>query len=247
MSLFRQTGLWPCMALSVLLLSPVLQFASVRAADDPEPGVNLVEKFAGKLALKWQIVREDNKRHSLTKNKGKLTITTQKGTIHADAEKTAPPAKNLFLINNPLIREDFEVSVCLSGFTPTQHFQQGGLICYDDDNNYIKFTMEFNGGIGKPDLVILKEIDSKSDFERANAPESKTIWLRLTRRGDKYEYASSPDGVKWTSHGMRNWREKGPPKIGLLAKNGGVDAPEVDVCFESFRMRSLPTKAKDKK
>ena len=35
--------------------------------------------------------------------------------------------------------------------------------------------------------------------------------------------------------------------VGLIAKNGGVDAPEVDVCFESFRLRGLPAAKKEKK
>jgi regulation of enolase protein 1 (concanavalin A-like superfamily) len=232
-------------AWAALLLLP---YGSARPADDgPEPDVNLVEKFDGKMSLKWQVLREDVKRHSLKTNKGKLTITTQKGTIHAEADRTAPKAKNLFLLKNPVEKGDFEVSVCVSGFTPAQYYQQGGLICYDDDDNYVKFTYEYNGGMGKPDLVLVREVGAKSQHDRAEAPDGKTVWLRLTRRGEKYEFASSGDGKKWVVHGERVWREKGPPKVGLIAKNGGVDAPEVDVCFESFRLRGLPMAKKEKK
>jgi hypothetical protein len=69
------------------------------------------------------------------------------------------------------------------------------------------------------------------------------VWLRLTRRKDKYEYASSGDGKKWTAHGEAEWREKGPAKVGILAKNGPTDAPETDACFEDFRCSPARAKA----
>src|SRR5262249_37252869 len=105
-----------------------------------------VEPFNGQLRLNWKPVRPDAKYVSLTKNKGKLTITTQQGTIHADeAKRKEPKAKNLYLIDNPLADDqDFEVTVCISGFTPKQSYQQAALICYDDDDNYIKWCYEFN-------------------------------------------------------------------------------------------------------
>lgn len=238
-------------ALGGLFLAAALACAPAAAdgrGDDPEPDVTLVERFDGKLGLKWEVLREDAKRHSLTKNKGKLTVTTQKGTIHGDAERAAPKAKNVFLVRNPLASADFEVSVRVSGFTPAQHYQQGGLICYDDDDNYVKLTREYGGAAGRSDVVMVREAGGEPQHDRADAPAgAKAVWLRLTRRGERYEFASSDDGKKWAVHGEQVWRAKGPPRVGLIAKNGGVDAPEVDVCFDSFRLRGLPTKVKEKK
>jgi RNA polymerase sigma factor (sigma-70 family) len=222
-----------------------------KAADakkaDPEPNPTLVDPLDGKLRLKWQIVRPDESHYSLKKNKGKLTIITQKGTIHQDAEHNGNRAKNIFVVNNPFARGDFEVSVCVSGFTPKQYYQQGGLILYDDDDNYFKFTYEYNATKNGPHLVMLREVEAKSQVDTDNAPDSKTVWLRITRRGQKYEFASSGDGKKWTANGAAAWREKGPPRVGLIAKNGGIDGvPEVDVCFDSFRLRRVPPKDKEK-
>src|SRR5262245_39364324 len=100
--------------LSLVALVSIL-FVSVvppgRAEDvDPEPPVTeFFDSFNGKLRLKWEIVRPDAKHYSLTRNKGKLTITTQKGTIHL-SDPNAAKVRNLFLIGNPCGRgRDFEV------------------------------------------------------------------------------------------------------------------------------------------
>jgi RNA polymerase sigma factor (sigma-70 family) len=251
------TGWAIVLAVAVLLGGgsvPLFNFIAPRgvAADvakevEPEPDPTLVEPFDGKLRLKWKVLRPDEKRYSLTKNKGKLTITTQRGTIHAEADRTEIKAKNLFLLNNPSPKKDFEVTVCISGFTPKEIYQQGGLICYDDDDNYVKFVYEFSSFTNAACLGVVSETAAKSNIEHFDAPkDSKKVWLRLTRRGEKYECASSGDGKKWTVHVQRAWGEKGPAKIGLIAKNGGTNAPEVDVCFEDFRLRPAPAPAKEK-
>ena len=66
----------------------------------------MYDGFEGKLALNWEPVRHDPTHVSLVKHPGKLTITTQRGTIHgnekADVLSGGTPAKNLYLIRNPM-------------------------------------------------------------------------------------------------------------------------------------------------
>jgi regulation of enolase protein 1 (concanavalin A-like superfamily) len=232
-----------CLLLAALALLPL---PTGRAADeaDPEPGI--VEPFDGKLRLKWTIVRPDDTHWSLKKNKGKLTITTQRGSIHGETPK-AGLAKNLFLVKNPFPRNgDFEVSVRVADLKPRAHYNQGGLLLYDDDDNYIKFTCEYNGDRkGNRILVMMRETAAKPEHKVADPPEdAKKLWLRVTKRKNRYEYASSADGKKWVAHHAWDWGEKGPAMIGILAKNGGTDAPEIDVTFEDFRARPLSPKGK---
>jgi RNA polymerase sigma factor (sigma-70 family) len=143
--------------------------AADKSEEEPEP--TLVEPFNGKLRLNWKVVRPDEDHWSLKKNKGKLTITTQRGTIHSTADRTEIKAKNLFLLNNPYPRAaDFEVIVCVSSFTPTQLYQQCGLLCYDDDDNYIKFVCQFDSNKGQgSELVVLREIGASSKRARADS------------------------------------------------------------------------------
>jgi regulation of enolase protein 1 (concanavalin A-like superfamily) len=230
--------------LAVLSLAVLPPF--VRAADEDGPDPGVVEPFNGKLRLRWKIVRPDNKHWSLKKNKGKLTITTQRGSIHGETAKN-DLARNLFLLENPYTRNaDFEVSVCLAHFEPSAHYNQGGLLLYDDDDNYIKFTCEYNGAKkDKRILVMMRETAARPEHKVADPPaDAKKIWLRLTKRKTRYEYASSADGKKWTVHHAWEWGARGPARIGILAKNGGTNAPEIDVTFEDFRLRSILAKDK---
>jgi RNA polymerase sigma factor (sigma-70 family) len=235
-------------------------FSAARGADEPaekaspEPPVTFSflarEPFAGRLRLNWKVVRPDDKYVSLTRNKGKLTITTQRGTIHADeTARKEPKAKNLYLIDNPLADDtSFVVTTRISGFTPKQRYQQAALICYDDDDNYVKFAYEFNW---KKDagqtFDLVRETKAVSQQDHVEAPAGiKTLWLRLTRRKDLYEYATSTNGRDFEVHGERSWQDRAPAKIGILAKNGGIaGVPEVDVCFELFELRApAPAAAK---
>jgi RNA polymerase sigma factor (sigma-70 family) len=106
--------------------------------------------FDGQFGLNWQPVRHDPSHASLAKNPGRLTITTQRGSIHGPtddpkARANEPLTKNLFLIDNPLARDaDFTATTCVVGFRPAKQYQQAGLILYNDDDNYLKWNYEFN-------------------------------------------------------------------------------------------------------
>jgi hypothetical protein len=114
--------------------------------------------FDGQLGLNWQPVRHDPSHVSLSKAPGRLTLTTQRGSIHrkdlvspaekAGGEEASPEAgrtRNLFVIDNPLAEgADFTVTTCVVHFKPAKQYQQAGLILYTDDDNYVKWTYEFN-------------------------------------------------------------------------------------------------------
>jgi len=195
----------------------------------------MFDGFDGKLLLNWQPVRFEPTHVSLAKHRGKLTITTQTGTIHAGE---APTARNIFLIPNPLNPQvDFVMTTCLTDFQPTMIYQQAGLICYDDDDNYLKWDAEFNGS--QPALCILPEEKGVSNFRHAVLPTGgKGLWLRLTKRGTSFEYASSTDGTKFNVHGEQTWASGAPKFLGLIAKNGGREAAELDAQFEFFELRT---------
>jgi regulation of enolase protein 1 (concanavalin A-like superfamily) len=207
-----------------------------------------LDSFDGKFGLNWKPVRPDPSHVSLTKTPGALTISTQLGSIHREETDVALggggiQAKNLYLIDNPLAHGgDFVATTCVSGFTPETHWQQAGLIVYNDDDNYLKFGYEYNlpNGGGQA-FCILIETDAKSGFHYLDNAHSglKRYWVRLTKRGNRYEYASSSDGKSFTVHGEVEWGDGSPKQVGLLAKNGGnKDAGELDAAFEFFELRA---------
>ncbi len=198
------------------------------------------DDFPGKFMLNWNIFRHDPTHYSLSKNPGSLTITTQCGAIH----RTSKGAKNIFLIDNPLPEDgDFVVTACITSFHPTTRYQQAGLICYNDDDNYLKWDYEYSwrSGIGRS-FILVRETDGKVEHDLIESRDDlEHFWLRLTKRGDRYECASSTDGKTFRIHGEMPWPDRVPKQIGIIAKNGGNKlADEIDVSFDSFELRALP-------
>jgi regulation of enolase protein 1 (concanavalin A-like superfamily) len=205
------------------------------------------DDFDGKLALNWKPVRPDASHVSLAKNPGKLTITTQRGSIHGEEKKDeygeGIQAKNLYLIDNPLAKDaDFVATTCVVGFTPAMPYQQAGLIVYDDDDNYLKLDYEFAWQKGEGQTFFcVSEVAANPQHHPIEASESglSRYWLRLTKRGNQYEYATSTDGKAFRAHGTVEWGDGAPKRIGILAKNGGnKDALEADASFAFFDLRS---------
>ena len=205
------------------------------------------DTFDGKVTLDWKVVRSDKDHVSLKKVPGCLVITTQRGTIHSkekeDELSEGTQAKNLHLIDVPFGKDEHWVATtCVRDFTPAALYQQAGLIVYDGDDDYLKWGYEFDGRSGQQ-FVLVAESDGTPAHERPTESESglKKYWVRLTKRGDKYEYSWSRDGDKWVVGGERTWGNGAPKRIGLLAKNGGhKDAPEADAAFEFFELRAVP-------
>jgi len=84
-----------------------------------------------------------------------------------------------------------------------------------------------------------------SFYEQALAEPANPgrFWMRVTRRGNEYERAYSADGRSFKVAGARPWGKKPPKYLGFLAKNGGnPEASEIDVCINSFELRSPPAK-----
>jgi peroxiredoxin/regulation of enolase protein 1 (concanavalin A-like superfamily) len=215
------------------------------------PVAVLRDDFNGKFALNWKIVREDKDHFSLTRDPGHLTIITQRGTIHGDVEHDAQSegicAKNIFFIRNPVSEtSDFSITLAVSKFEPTTYYQQVGLLCYDDDANYVKWSFEYSWQ--KPDttnFVMVRQTDMVPEHDLVTELKNPgRFWLRVTRHGTDYECAYSTDGDKFTVAGSRPWGQRPPKYVGFLAKNGGnPQAGEIDVSIDSFEVRSPPTAA----
>jgi regulation of enolase protein 1 (concanavalin A-like superfamily) len=209
-----------------------------------EVKVLLFDGFEGKFGLNWSPIRPDPTHVSLKTIAGKLTIRTQRGTIHRDAKAQGwDEAKNLFVIDNPMAKDaDFVVTTCVHQFMPIAVFQQAGLLLYGDDDNYVKWCVQFNRGTGVGQVFsLLSETDAVSEFRHYPVPNTAVdVWLRLTKNGRTYAAAASLDGKEFDVLEQREWGSEGPRKIGLIAKNGGglEVAPEMDASFEFFELRA---------
>ena len=236
---------WQSMRLPLAVLIALGWVVSGGFAD--EHAFRAYDGFDGKLGLEWDPVRPDPTHVSLEKNPDKFTITTQRGSIHGDEKNDAYgegiQAKNLYLIHNPAGGDgNFVATTCIESFLPTTQWQQAGLMVYDDDDNYLKWDLEWNrNSPAGVTIVFLQETAQRSQVSATMpAADSKKFWLRLTKREDAYQYSFSTDGEKFTVAGEKSWGDGAPKRIGIYAKNGGnPNAGDVDAAFDFFEVRSL--------
>ena len=74
-------------------------------------------------------------------------------------------------------------------------------------------------------------------MSRTPSLASRKYWLRIVKRGNKYQYAYSYDGEHYVTVGEQAWGDGKPKKLGLLAKNGGnPDASELECQFDFFQL-----------
>ncbi len=250
----------------VVALAGALSLAMSLSADPalppPSPRTVWLDPFDGRLALDWKPLRPDPAHVSLGKHPGALTITTQRGTIYGSyrsAEAVRP--RNVYLIDNPLPPgTDFTLTTRVVGFRPNAPFQQAGLVLYDDDDNYLKYVYEYEwmvfgkvpgdalqavaGGavvaarpVGEC-FAVVHEVGGKAWNAHAPAPPGVgAVWLRVTYRGGRYDFAFSTDGERYVTQVSTDW-PGGPRSLGLIAKNGGIVAPEIDARFDFFELKT---------
>ena len=229
-SCFALRALFPIVSL-VIFVTP----ASSRA-ESPDDGV-LRDDFDSKFTLNWETIRPDPTHMSLESHPGKLTITTQYGSIH-QAQTTA---KNLQFIKVPEELQDFVATTCVEDFMPETIWQQAGMMFYDDDDNYLKWVRDFTGR-GHPVLNVNWEI--AQDNKGVNAPievPKERFWLRVIKRGNIYQCLASLDGKTWTTYAAMPWGDGSPKKVGLVAKNGPREG-DLEAQFDFFELRK-PTDA----
>ncbi|MDP2897088.1 MAG: protein kinase [bacterium] len=207
--------------------------------------------FEGGLSLDWDILKPDPSHFSLSRNQGSLTITTQHGDLLSD------DYENLFLVDCPSgSRQDFQLTTCLLGFKPMTYFHQAGLVCYNDDDNWLKLVYGWNHATGRPSFNVGAETGGHlvNVYFRAS-PVGEQVWLRIIKRGNRYTCYTSLDGdtflpmtpLIWDLTGVFQgctvWGDGSVRRVGVFANNGSrPTTPEIDASFDFFEVRSLLAK-----
>ena len=152
-------------------------------------------------------------------------------------------AKNIYLTSAPQPFENVAITTCVDGFAPQEEWNQAGLLCYDDDDNYIKFTIENLTG-GRRKLVMIREVAGDATIRTAvdPDPEAKRLWLRIVKHKADYAFFVSVDGEQFRPCGRLPFDPTGalnaPSSIGLFAINGpDSTAPRLDAAFDFVEVR----------
>jgi len=147
------------------------------------------DEFNGKSTGKqWSWVRENADNWSLTKSPGSLVITSQKGDIQGASNN----AENILL--QPANTDwTIESKLVFSG-KPIKAEQQGGLIVYQDDDNYVRLVYgnARKGFMGSEELIELVVENHGSQYSAANIKtlglikENYSIVFKLEKKGSSY-------------------------------------------------------------
>ena len=162
------------------------------------------------------------------KKPGSLTITSKAGDIQAANNN----AENILLQSantDWVIESKLVYSRKPSGFS-----QNGGLIAYQDDDNYVKLVYGAGGmGFGRPGgnqsgsiFLVAEENGTSKNIATISMTDiikdDNTLFLKIEKNGDRYSASYSVDGTKFESVGKTNILLK-DIKTGILICEGVPD------------------------
>ena len=180
----------------------------------------------------WHWVNEDPATWSLEKYPGYMTISPRAGDIYGSG---TADAKNILLQNAPgdwTIETKIECSV-----RPHAPYQQGGIIAFQDVDNYIKLDWEANNTNGSTIIQACREVNGSASATSVNGNvvnDSNTLWLRMVKSGNVYSTYYSTDGSNFTQVGGNYTLNFSNVQAGLIAINGSGTNTDLDVKFDYF-------------
>jgi hypothetical protein len=180
----------------------------------------------GELKGEWSWIRENKDNWSLSESPNNLTITAKTGDIKGVTNN----AENILLQS---ANTDWSIASRMEfSKRPSKPDQQGGIIAYQDDNNYVKlvYINSVKGFMGSNEYIELLVEREGEQYSAANIPATwmiqgdLAIVLKLVKQGSKY--------TAWYATGGKEFELLGSTdavlhdiKAGLLACDGG-EAPK---------------------
>jgi len=203
--------------------------------DDTVGEVTADDEFDGPSidACRWDVVNPDAA--LATVGDGALSLTTTGDDIYGTSNGVVPN----ILRSTQVTGDQWTVETSVSGALEST-YQQGGLIAFGDEDNYVKLDAVYGGGDYPVRIELRSEVDGVVEQpEEDLLPEAAdygTYFLRLTRDGDTFTGAYSPDGETWTDlMGSVTNAQIAGAGAGVYTLGSGQDAPTT-LAFDYFRV-----------
>ncbi len=194
------------------------------------------EEFnAGTPGGQWSWIRQNPSHWSLSMKPGSLVITSEKGDIIS----TSNNAENILLQS---ANTDWTIDAkAVYSRKPSGFLQNGGILAYQDDDNFVKLVYRASGrrGFGGPggpgasgvqpgsvELLIEKDGYQSSAAILSMAEiikENNTLIFRLEKKGSLYTAFCSSDGKNFTKIGTADIMLK-DVKAGIIVCDGVAPA-----------------------
>jgi alpha-glucuronidase len=193
----------------------------------------------GSLGSQWQFLRPDPAHWRVSG--GSLVITSQNGDLQGNSNT----AKNVVLQD---VNGDWTAESKLVFSRPlANNNEQGGIIAYNSDNNYVKLAWEMSAStqpVNRLRVVVIREQNGTATTLQVTGADAQqivgsggAIWLRLAKVGGTYKAYYSSDGAVWRYMGTTTLNVEAT-KAGLVAFNRGGTSADLDVAFDYFHITS---------
>ena len=161
---------------------------------------------------RWTVFGEDERFWSL--KDGRLAIRMKDGDVFEDRSDLS----NLLLEDAPV--GDFDVTTRVA-VRPERDFEQAFLCLWQNHNQFMKVAVLHSHAGLKYEIGTEDQMHYNSTlFDAIDAIDAKNYDLRISKRGDSYEFSVRADGSAWKSLGTRT--------ISLLNIRAGVGACSPD-------------------
>lgn len=179
----------------------------------------------------WSWVNEDPTLWSLTSNPGYMTLASRQGDLY----QTSTDAKNILLQDAP---GDWTIETKMTCKPrPDASYEQGGIIVFQDMDNYMKLDWEAQSST-RTIIQVLREVNGSPTGTSINANdiigEDNTVWFRIVKNGNVYSAYYSVDGENFTQVGTDYTLNFNNVKVGIYANNGSGTSEDMDVLFDYF-------------
>jgi PKD repeat protein len=185
------------------------------------------------LDASWSVLRPDATDGGIVVGGGTVAIPTGVGDIY----QTTNTATNIVLRTAP--SGAFTVTAKINHHG-NERYQQGGIIVYGDDDNYVKLDRTGTNAPTSTNTEFFEFIQEQAGTAR-NATQDHTanlaagfpsdFYLRIIWDGTNLTGAYSTDGSAWTTVGRASTAMPANPKIGFFALSNGattVVSPKFD-------------------
>lgn len=182
--------------------------------------------FGDGLGSGWSWIRKDP---NATVEDGRLQWPTQDGDIVGDG-----PAPGVLVRDAP--DGDYAIQAKVNvdfGDDTVRNFQQGGLIIYSGDDEFLRYDLVANGPIRMTEFgkeTVYEGLRSwGAGMVGAVAPDGQDTWMRIVHTTDpdtgehRYRAASSVDGKHWVWGLTWTMPADSDPKIGLVSHGSNPD------------------------
>ena len=194
------------------------------------------DEFRGGLEPEWTWVRQPAETPQVSA--GALVWPTQAADLTGDSDNAG-----VLFRDAPAGNYTVETKLTLPlGENDVRNFQQAGLVVYDDDDDFLRFTAVAIWNTRTTEFGKEQVYAGRPSYgSMLVAPPADTTWLRLSHRlnaaGEHvYRAAVSTDGTTWIWGGSWTLPAGSTPRIGLVSHGANPNDAPATARFDYFRV-----------